>query len=372
MTRRSVLSRRLVALGAASVLALAAAGCGASLDDAATVTLSTGDGGEKKVTHISRDDLEDDLRILRANDGFVAFLEENGLEVPESESSIGSQVTALWLSDLVNQVVMDAELDDRGIEVTEADRDAVRDQIGESYGGADVFEEFPEAFRDKVLERAARWNALLTRGGGEVVPPTEAEARAFYDENADQLGACPSGRSVAHILLETEAEAEAVKADLDAGSDFAELAAERSIDPTAATNAGDLGCLQDGAFVAPFEEAAKAAVIDEPTAPVKTDFGYHVILASEFAAPAFDEVKDQLLEYLVSQAEQAASQDVSAAVQERLADAEIDVDPRYGTWVTDDDQGPRVVEPDAPEPADGRDQPAPTVDPLGTVPAPGG
>ncbi len=372
MTRQSVLTRRLVALGAASLVSLVAAGCGASLDDAATVTLSTGDGGEKTVTHISRDDLEDDLRILRANEGFVAFLEQNGLEVPESESSIGSQVTALWLSDLVNQVVMDAELDARDVEVDDTDREAVRDQIAESYGGADVFEEFPKEFRDDIVERAARWNALLTRGGGEVVPPTEDDARAFYEENADQLGACPSGRTVAHILLETEAEAAAVKADLDAGADFAATAVERSIDPTAADNSGDLGCLQDGAFVAPFEEAAKAAVIGEPTAPVKTDFGFHVILASEFAAPTFAELKSQILDYLVTQAEQEAGTEVNAVVQERLAAAEVDIDPRYGTWVADDDQGPRVVEPDAPEPADGRDQPATTVDPLGAVPAPGG
>ena len=377
MIRSTVLFRRLVALCTGAVLALGAAGCGDSLEDAATVTLSTGDSGEKLVVHISRDDLQDDLRVMRANDDFVDFLKQNGLEIPESDSSVGSAITAIWLSDLVNQAVVDAELEERDLTVTEEDRKAVADQINESYGGAKIFKQFPKDFRDAVIDRAARWNALLTRGAAETEPPTEEDARTFYEENSDQLGACASGRSVAHILVATEAEADDVKVELDGGADFAELAKERSTDPTAAENAGDLGCLQDGAFVAAFEAAAKAATIGVPTAPVKTEFGFHVILASEFTPPSFEAMKDQIVEYLASQAEQTAGQEINTVIQERLADAEVDVDPRYGKWVTGDAQsGPHVEEPDAPEPSEGRDGSSTTTlspaDSLITVPAQGG
>ena len=372
MIRPTILIRRTAALGAAAALVLGSTGCSGTLDDAATVTLSSGGGGEKAIAHVSRADLEDDLRILRSNDDFVAFVKQNGLDVPDSASSIGSTLTAIWLSDLVNQVVVDAELEERDVTVTKEDRSAVADQINQSYGGADIFEQFPKAFRDAVVERAARWNALLTRGSAKAEVPTEADARKFYDDNAAQIGACPSGISVSHVLLGSEAEAAAVKAELVGGADFATLAKERSTDPTAVDNGGDLGCLQDGAYVAPFEEAAKAATLDEPTDPVKTDFGYHIILTKEFVPPSFAAMKNQIIDYLAGQAEQSAGQEMNTVIQDRLRAAEVDVDPRYGTWVTDDQEGPHVAEPDAPKPSDGRGGSTTTVPPLVTLPAQGG
>ena len=371
MSRFPVLSRGFVALGALAAASLVASGCAGDLDDAATVTLADG-GGEKTVVHITRDDLEDDLRVMRANDDFVEYLKTNGIEVPESDDSVGSAVTAIWLSDLINQAVVDAELDERDLEVTEEDRDAVSAQIAESYGGEEIFKQFPKEFRTNVIERAAAWNALLTRGVGEAEPPTEQDARDFYEENAEQIGACPSGRAVAHVLVATQADAQGVLTELEGGADFAAVAKERSTDPTAADNGGDVGCLQDGAFVAPFEEAAKAATLGEPTQPVETEYGFHVILVTEYEAPSFEELKDQILEYLASQAEQSGGQEMNTIIQDRLGDAEVDIDPRYGEWVADDEQGPHVQAPDSPDPAEGRDGGTATtvapLDPLAPVP----
>lgn len=372
MISSKLLLRRTAALGAAAALLLSAAGCSDTLNDAATVTLESGGGGDKTIVHISRADLESDLRALRANDDFIAFAKQGGVDVPESGSSVGATLTALWLGLLVNQVVVDTEVEERDLKVTKADRDAVADQVNQSYGGADIFEKFPKEFRDAVVERAARLNALMTRGAAKAEPPTEAEAKKFYDENAAQIGACASGVSVSHILLGSEADAAAVKAELDGGADFATLAKERSTDTTAADNGGDLGCLQDGAFVAPFEAAAKAATIGVPTDPVKTDFGYHVILTSAFVPPTFEEMKKQIIDYLAGQAEQAAGQKISTRIQDRLKGAEVDVDPRYGKWVTDDQKGPHVAEPTAPEPSNGRGASTTTLPPLGTVPVQGG
>jgi len=370
MISPTLVLRRTAALGAVAALAVGASGCAGGIKDAATV--SFGAGGEKTTVHITRADLEDDLRVLRSNDGFVAFLKQNGIDVPESESSIGSSVAALWLGTLVKQTAVDAEFLGRDLEVAKKDRRDATDQVDQSYGGAEVFAQFPEGFRDAAVERAAKWNVLVADG---VAAPTEADAKKFYDENANQPGACASGISVAHILLETEAEAADVKAELDGGADFATLAKERSTDPTAADNGGDLGCLQDGTFVAPFEAAAKASTLGEPTDPVKTEFGYHVILTAPFVAPTFADLKDQILEYLAGQMEQSSGQEMSAIVVERLKGAEVDIDPRYGTWVTDDQQGPHVAEPGVPEPADGRGTPSTAVVPVGpdgTAPAQGG
>jgi len=374
ISSKSLISRT-AALAAAAALFLGVGGCAGAADDAATVTLSSGGGGEKTTVHIARADVEDDLRILRSNDDFISFVKTGGLDVPESGSSAGAELTAIWLGILVDQVVIDTELQERDVKVTKADRDAVADQVDQAYGGAAVFKQFPKAFRDAVVEREARMNALITRGGAKAEPPTEADAKKFYDENAAQISTCASGISVSHILLETEPDAVAVKAELMGGADFATLAKERSTDPTAADSGGDLGCLQDGAFVAPFEAAAKAATIGVPTDPVKTEFGYHVILTSAFVPPTFEAMKGKIIDYLAGKAEQSAGQEIKTIIQDRLKGAEVDVDPRYGAWVSDDQKGPHVAPPSVPEPPDGRGASTTTtvpVDLLGTVPAQGG
>jgi peptidyl-prolyl cis-trans isomerase D len=80
-----------------------------------------------------------------------------------------------------------------------------------------------------------------------------------------------------HILVATEDEAKAIVASLNTGADFAALAAEKSLDTSSGAKGGDLGWFARGAMAAPFEEAAFALKVGEISAPVQSDFGYHVI-----------------------------------------------------------------------------------------------
>lgn len=80
----------------------------------------------------------------------------------------------------------------------------------------------------------------------------------------------------AHILVETEEEALDALAQLEEGADFAQLAADVSTGPSA-PRGGDLGWFTTGQMVAPFEEAAFALEEGEISAPVQSDFGWHVI-----------------------------------------------------------------------------------------------
>lgn len=81
-----------------------------------------------------------------------------------------------------------------------------------------------------------------------------------------------------HILVETEAEAEAVRRDLlERGIDFAEEAKKFSKDTGSGVDGGDLGWFGKGAMVAPFEEAAFSQKVGEIGEAVKSDFGYHII-----------------------------------------------------------------------------------------------
>ncbi len=80
-----------------------------------------------------------------------------------------------------------------------------------------------------------------------------------------------------HILVETEEEAQAVVERLKAGEDFADLAAELSIDPGSAAEGGDLGFVPQGAFVEPVDEAVFSLPLGEVSEPIQSQFGWHII-----------------------------------------------------------------------------------------------
>ncbi len=79
-----------------------------------------------------------------------------------------------------------------------------------------------------------------------------------------------------HILLSDEPTAQATLAELQAGADFATLAAERSRDTASAAHGGDLGWMPRGEFVAPFEEAIFSLPLNSPQI-VQTEFGFHIV-----------------------------------------------------------------------------------------------
>ena len=130
---------------------------------------------------------------------------------------------------------------------------------------------------------------------------TEEAVRAEYDKLVADFQPSPEIRA-SHILVPTEEEAQAVKAELDGGADFATLAKDKSIDPGAA-NGGDLGFFGKGMMVAPFETAAYGLTeIGQVSEPVQSQFGWHVIRLEEkrdSAPPAFEQVAPQLQQQLL-------------------------------------------------------------------------
>ncbi|MFA5594931.1 MAG: peptidylprolyl isomerase [Trueperaceae bacterium] len=111
-----------------------------------------------------------------------------------------------------------------------------------------------------------------------------------------------------HILVAEEELAQQLLDRLEAGEEFADLAAEYGTDGTR-TRGGDLGCFGRGAMVADFEQAVLDAEVGTPSGPVATQFGFHVVLVYDHTparvAP-FDEVKDEVRSYVVGLATEAA------------------------------------------------------------------
>ncbi len=79
-----------------------------------------------------------------------------------------------------------------------------------------------------------------------------------------------------HILVEDEALAKELKTKIESGTSFETVAREHSSCPSSAKG-GDLGWFGKGQMVKPFEEAAFSTPENKISAPVKTQFGYHLI-----------------------------------------------------------------------------------------------
>lgn len=86
--------------------------------------------------------------------------------------------------------------------------------------------------------------------------------------------------NAAHILVKTEKEAKELKEEILMGKNFAEVAKKRSTCPSG-KKGGDLGWFGRGSMVAPFETAAFNGKKGDLVGPVKTDFGWHLILIKD-------------------------------------------------------------------------------------------
>jgi peptidyl-prolyl cis-trans isomerase C len=127
-------------------------------------------------------------------------------------------------------------------------------------------------------------------------PISDADLRKEYDVIKAQIG--DKEYHVKHILVEKEDEAKDIIVQLQKGGKFDELAKARSKDPGSKDKGGDLDWNAPAGFVKPFSDAMIATPKGKfSTAPVQTQFGYHVIMVDdvrEAKVPPFDEVKPQL------------------------------------------------------------------------------
>jgi parvulin-like peptidyl-prolyl isomerase len=325
--------RRLAAL--AVVAALGAAG--ACSDDADTGFAARAGGAE-----ISKSDFEAEVDELLANDDFRAQLFVQGVE--PTEAGPAPNFVATWLSRLVFQLAADGEFAKQGLEVTDDLRDEARDYLEELFGGADVFGALSGRLQRELVERTARNLALGEAAVAELPEPTDVAVENYYE--TVYARPCDSGRRVAHVLVETRADAEGVLDDLADGTTFAEVAAERSTDTATAGAGGNLGCLVEGTFVPEFEAAASDAPFDEPVGPVETQFGFHVILVTRHETKSLEEARDEILDVLRAETEgnlaRLRAQSVDTLLRQLLARVGVEVAPEYGTWVVDE-RGGRVV-----------------------------
>jgi hypothetical protein len=381
MTLRTV-RRGALAATLCAAIAIVGSGCASTLTDAATLTFPRG-GGDRTV-HIDRGEYQQQLRELVGSAKFQQLVAAGGFApVGDNKSSTSPEIAAIYLQQMIASAVLEAEFNAhhlpkptaaqlRSAEDTQRQAFALPNEVQQDaqgnqtfVGPGAVFSSFPKHLRDALIQRQARSDAVVAY----YRDATPDKVKAFYDEFGKDL--CPTGKVVSHILLKDEATANAVLGQIQATlpprtspqydqalrSEFATFARQKSTDTSAQD--GLLGCLAPGAFVKEFEDAALAAPFGVVTGPVRSQFGYHLILVE----PASFET---LQGSLASQIQQGAAIDL----RERAM--KVWIDPRYGTGkLVSDPQTQQirftVTPPPAPQPRDGREKPRTTT----TVPIPG-
>lgn len=142
------------------------------------------------------------------------------------------------------------------------------------------------------------------------IQPDDAELRRRYEANRDQYRSGEAAR-IQHILIKVDptasaeveaaakARAESLVAQLRRGADFAALARQHSGDPSSSSAGGDMGWVERGQTVEPFDRAAFSIALNEISDPIRSqEYGFHIIRVSERRPPAtrsFEEVRPMLI-----------------------------------------------------------------------------
>lgn len=169
---------------------------------------------------------------------------------------------------------------------------------GKKVGDQKEFKSRLAFIRNKLL-----METLLQQEGKAAL--TDAAMKKVYDDAVKQMGAEQEVRA-RHILVPTEDEAKAVLAEIKKGTDFAELAKQKSKDPGAAAEGGDLGYFGKEQMVPEFAETAFKMDKGQMSDPVKTQFGWHIIKVEDKRTkpvPEFTQVKEQVETYVVRKAQ---------------------------------------------------------------------
>jgi peptidyl-prolyl cis-trans isomerase C len=199
-------------------------------------------------------------------------------------------------------------------------------------------------YRGKILAAA-----LLNKVAKDAVTPDKLQQT--YDQAA-KTNKPQTEIHARHILVDTEAEAEAALKRIKAGEDFVKVAKEVSKD--GAADGGDLGWFTKDRMLPEFADVAFKLNEGEVSDPVKTQFGWHIIKVEgkrQTTFPPFDQVKGQVEAFVVQQAQ-------SELIQQLRKDAKI---------VRNDASAPGA--PTA-EPMPGQPAPAAAPTPAPTPPAP--
>jgi len=363
----------LVAVAAVALVLLAAVGC--SKDDEPVLTVNG--------WTLSRAAFTDQLQQIADNEGYVAARSASGEPfrvLRSGTDEFDPEFVAEFLNERITFELAKAEVASRGLTVTDADRQEAIETIipGLASGSADLTADasVPEgstpggttvpgstpgtapddagravldafgSYRDVLIEGVANLQVLQDDLTSAIT--TDDELRQLYEQLKEtsatqacvrhilvQAGTGQSDPTTGEAIPPTEEEYEAALAEItsvrvriEGGEDFAAVAAEVSDDLPTRDQGGDLGCAPQGSYSEAFDQAVWTQEIGVVGQPVRSEYGYHLIVVDERGTLTFEEMRDDLKAAVEAQ----RTETLQSWLTEAAKNARVTVDSGAGTW----------------------------------------
>lgn len=197
---------------------------------------------------------------------------------------------------LVDEALVDQALKAANLTFAESEVDAEIKLITERVGGEEQLNAALGQYQITLdqLKDDTRLRLKVAKVLAKDIPTDDASLQKYFDENIAEF----DKREVhsRHVLVATEAEAKAIKEQLTQGADFTALAKEKSTDPTAKQNGGDLGFNKRGNMVPEFDKVVFGLKKGDISEPFQSQYGWHVaqVVDIKGTAPDFNAAKNDV------------------------------------------------------------------------------
>lgn len=304
---------------------------------------------------ISNSTVTDDVSGFAQSAAFRSSLGQRGVHLTKNGPAPTS-FAAQWLVSLMQNQALALVAKQHHVRATAEEKSAARAQFKASQSSGPAFSQIPKFLQTKIVDAAALQTAL--RASLKPISNAPALQQAFQALQAD----CASKKLIGHILVDSPEKAQQVIDQVRKGSSFADVSKQVSTDSGASAQGGLLMCegsSQWNQLDATFRAGAEATPVGGLSAPIKTQFGYHVIealdLTAENAAP------------LVTATAKPADP-LTAVLAKYIKTAKLYVNSRFGKLRRQG--GQFTIDPPTPKTTTSRPAQTPTSTRAGSTPAP--
>src|SRR4051812_3074951 len=249
---------------------------------------------------------------------FRQQLSQQGVDLRPT-GSVPTAFAAQWLVSLIQTEAIHQYAAKQHVKASAQNTAQAKQQFSGTGQNAAAFKQLPKWLQQQIIATTALQLALRAK-----LKPTVSDAKlatAYQQLTAD----CPSKKLIGHILVATPEAAQQAIDRIDGGESFATVASDVSTDTGSASQGGLLMC-QDGSQWSQLDETfragAEAVPVGKISAPVQTQFGYHVI-------EAVDLTPENARPYVEAQVQ--AEDPLAPILGKFLKRAKISVNPRFGT-----------------------------------------